>query len=180
MLAWVDDVEGLLRAEEEAELREVQDRQRWKWRDGNWIGREREREWLFLQSFDSEPEQLPSWKIPLDLTERPTPFLHEMRHGLRLIRLHNELVRKSRRPFGQITTFHTDTLKPYRAADNLRYWIKAAELRWEIVLKIDVMGVVYNRGPEVWGEFDSEILRWCKKVREEIMEEWVMKPPGDT
>lgn len=101
----------------------------------------------------------------------PTPFLQHMQNGVRLIQLHNCAVRKSRRRFGAIPTFHADTQKPYRAADNLRYWVKAGELRWEVLLKIDALGVVCNSRPDVWPAFEDAIYKWCRKVREEITSE---------
>ncbi|EPE04778.1 hypothetical protein F503_06327 [Ophiostoma piceae UAMH 11346] len=103
----------------------------------------------------------------------PTAFLQHMQNGVCLIQLHNCAVRKSRRRFGAIPTFHADTQKPYRAADNLRYWVKAAELRWEAHLKIDPLGVVCNSRPEVWPAFEDAIYKWCRKVREEITAEVV-------
>lgn len=171
MVAWIDGVEDLLRQEVTLEAKETQEWQAWSWMHGDWTNREREREWLFLNSFASNRELLPPWTSLDDASELPTMFLETLRNGLWLVCAHNDMVRKSRRQFGQITKYHLDTMKPYRCADNLRYWIKAAELRWEIVLQIDVLGVVYGRGDEVWKQFDAEILRWCKKVREEIMEE---------
>ena len=119
---------------------------------------------------------LPTW-TPIDrntpVTEQtlPTPFLASLQNGIRLVQLHNCAVRKSRRRFGAIPTFHADTQKPYRAADNLRYWVKAAELRWEVLLKTDALGLQYNTNPELWVEFEDAILRWCRKVREEITSE---------
>ena len=55
--------------------------------------------------------------------------------------------------------------------DNLRYWSKAAELRWEVLLKFDVMGVVYNNNPQAWVDFEQAIWKWSRKVREEITTE---------
>jgi hypothetical protein len=106
-------------------------------------------------------------------TELPTPFLATLQDGLRLVRLHNTLVRRSKRHFEQIKTYHTDTTKPYRCADNLRYWVKAAELRWDIKLDVDVMGVVQGKDAEAWQKFDAAILQWCQGVREEITLEWL-------
>ena len=115
------------------------------------------------------PTPMPSAPVPA----APTAFLQHMQNGVCLIQLHNCAVRKSRRRFGAIPTFHADTLKPYRAADNLRYWVKAAELRWEARLKVDALGVVYNSRPEVWPAFEDAIYKWCRKVREEITAEVV-------
>lgn len=101
----------------------------------------------------------------------PTPFLAALRSGVRLVHLHNCAVRRSRRRFGAIPTFHTDTQKPYRAADNLRYWSKAAELRWEVLLRFDALAVVYGTPPAAWLDFEDAVLAWCRKVREEITAE---------
>ncbi|CAK7563888.1 MAG: hypothetical protein SEPTF4163_001768 [Sporothrix epigloea] len=101
----------------------------------------------------------------------PTAFLQHMQNGVCLVRLHNCAVRTSRRRFGAIPTFHSDTQKPYRAADNLRYWVKAAELRWQVLLKIDALGTVCNSRPDVWPVFEDSIYKWCRKVREEISSE---------
>ncbi|CAK7202191.1 hypothetical protein SEUCBS139899_004913 [Sporothrix eucalyptigena] len=103
----------------------------------------------------------------------PTSFLQHMQNGVCLVQLHNCAVRMSRRRFGAIPTFHSDTQKPYRAADNLRYWVKAAELRWEVLFKIDALGVVCNSRPDVWPVFEDAIYQWCRKVREEISSELV-------
>lgn len=103
----------------------------------------------------------------------PTPFLKALQSGLRLILIHNAVVRRSKRPFGQIPTFHTEFSKPYRLADNLRYWKKAAEIRFEIRLKFDVMSVV-NGTEEGWRMFERDIGIWCKRVLEEVQKDWEM------
>lgn len=55
----------------------------------------------------------------------------------------------------------------YRVTDNLRYFAKAAEIRWEIHLEWDV--------EEIWrgGERGDEMLedglaRWCAGITEEM------------
>jgi hypothetical protein len=103
--------------------------------------------------------------------EKPTPFLEAMQDGVRLVKLHNAVVHKSRRRFGAIGSYHTDTQKPYRCADNLRYWVKAAELRFEVMLKVDVLGVQYNTSPQAWVDFEAAILKWSRHVREEVTRE---------
>lgn len=169
---WVDDISALLDTEEEKEREEHAQREQWSWREGDWTGKEREREVLFLRSFDETSlEPLPEWTGPTG-DELPTPFLATLQDGLRLVRLHNTLVRRSKRHFEQIKIYHTDTTKPYRCADNLRYWVKAAELRWDIKLDVDVMGVVQAKDAEAWRKFDAAILQWSQGVREEITLEW--------
>jgi len=171
MSSWIDSIRKMLKDEEAIEQAERIERESWTWLKGDWAGREIERELAFLSSIDSEAAPLPPWTPVESTTELPTPFLQSMQNGLRLVKLHNAAVKKSRRRFGAIGSYHTDTQKPYRCADNLRYWIKAAELRWEVMLKVDVMGVVYSK-PEAWKDFETAIWQWCRKLREEITAEW--------
>lgn len=165
---WIESVFGILKQEGEIEAAEQAEQATWTWLDGDWTGREMERESAFLESMDPGADPLPKWTPVSDDAEVPTPFLKVMQNGLRLVKLHNAVVKKSRRRFGAIPTFHTDTQKPYRCADNIRYWVKAAELRFEVMLKVDVMGIVYNSGPQAWKNFEAAILKWCRHVREEI------------
>lgn len=169
---WVRGIEDFINQEQALEDKEAVTRTKWQWLDGSWTDRERERERLFMCSFLSD-EVLPDWSaFEESKTEAtPTAFLESLRNGLTLVTLHNAILEKSKRQFGDIKTFHTDTAKPYRCAENLRYWIKAAELRWEIKLKVDVTGVVHRR-KEAWPDFDAAILQWSKSVREEITQEW--------
>ena len=166
---WIGSVFDILKQEQEMQTAEEAERSDWTWMRGDWSGRERERERLFLMSMDQDAEPLPEWQGVSDNTKLPTEFLQSMQNGLRLVNLHNAMVRKSRRRYGAIPSFHTDTQKPYRCAENLRYWIKAAELRFEIVLKVDALGVVNNNDPKAWADFDSAILKWSRHVREELM-----------
>ncbi|KAF4988935.1 hypothetical protein FGRMN_9470 [Fusarium graminum] len=168
---WVDSVFDILKQEQEIEDAESAERDGWSWPKGDWTGRELERERAFLMSMDTISEPLPEWKPMSPTDEKPTPFLEAMQNGVRLVKLHNAVVHKSRRRFGAIGPFHTDTQKPYRCADNLRYWVKAAELRFEVMLKVDVLGVQYNTSPQVWVDFEAAILKWSRHVREEITRE---------
>ncbi|KAI0483256.1 hypothetical protein GGR56DRAFT_623568 [Xylariaceae sp. FL0804] len=172
MNSWIEGIRAMLAKEEEMEGAEKKERASWQWLKGDWSGREIERELAFLSSLDGEADPLPPYTPTEEATELPTPFLQSMQNGLRLVKFHNTAVKKTRRRFGAIGTFHTDTQKPYRCAENLRYWIKAAELRWEVMLKVDVMGVVYNSSPGAWRDFETAIWKWCKKVREEMTAEW--------
>lgn len=184
MDAWIAGVRAMLAAEDTVEAEEVAERATWTWiRPDGWEGREFEREEAFIRSMLKGPDPvenmppLPKW-TPIDRTQPlsdqmlPTPFLAALSNGQRLVQLHNCAVRKSRRRFGAIPTFYADTQKPYRAADNLRYWLKAAELRWEVLIKADPLGLQYNTSPELWLDFENAVLRWCRKVREEIASEF--------
>jgi hypothetical protein len=176
---WVSGVWDMLRREEGMEQCEKEERRSWTWLDDNpWPSTSPciEREYAFLKSMDADPNTLPPYS-PLPSTPSsadsdspytPSPFLKSLQNGVKLITLHNAMVRKSKRPFGAIPTFHTDTAKPYRCADNLRYWIKAAELRWEVILKVNVMGVVNGVDAEAWKGLEEAVWKWAGKIREEI------------
>ncbi|KAI9743115.1 MAG: hypothetical protein M1818_003410 [Claussenomyces sp. TS43310] len=177
MEGWVEGVWDMLRQEEAMERVEREERLGWTWLDeSRWTDAPSPiaREEAFLHSMNPDPTPIPPY-TPTDLTgDGPlavSPFLLDLRNGLRLVRLHNAAVTRSKRPFGAIATFHTDTRKPYRSAENLRYWIKAAELRWEVVLKVDVMGVVTGEDAQAWKAFEEAVWKWCKTVREEISAE---------
>jgi hypothetical protein len=177
ILTWIVGISELIQSEIDQEKQEQEEREKFRWRTGDWVGKEREREELFLRSFMDNPEAMPAWTNPSDAGDAnlPTPFLKYFQNGLRLVHLHNELVQKSRRQFEEIKTWHTDTAKPYRVAENLQYWIKAAQLRWDVKLKVDVMPVVYGEDPAAWRQFDEAILKWSQAVREEIATEWEAK-----
>jgi len=107
-----------------------------------------------------------------------------------LIKLHNASVKASKRQFESIKTWHEDTTKPYRRAENLRFWAKSAELRWDKVQMpagFDALAVALlmsdssfevekqelsEKEKETWITFDKAIFAWCKGVREELVEEW--------
>ncbi|KAL2154321.1 hypothetical protein VTH82DRAFT_2997 [Thermothelomyces myriococcoides] len=180
---WISSVRAMLAAEDEMEAKEVAERATWTWLDSEgWEGREFEREEAFIRSMLKGPDPIenmpaiPKWtpidrSRPLESQSLPTPFLAALSNGQRLVQLHNCAVRKSRRRFGFIPKFYANTEKPYRGADNLRYWLKAAELRWEVLLKANPLGLQYNSSPELWVEFEDAVLQWCRKVREEITAE---------
>ena len=171
---WVDGIETFIASEQVLKEQAAKEREGWQWMGGPWKGRERERELLFLNSFNPV-EQLPDWTSVDSVKPKATPFLQALKTGLTLVHLHNALLKKSKRTFGDIKAFHTDTAKPYRCAENLRYWIKSAELRWETKLKVNVSAVV-NGKDEAWLDFDAAVLQWSRVVREELTKEWKEAP----
>ncbi|KAJ5914044.1 hypothetical protein N7504_002927 [Penicillium tannophilum] len=178
---WISGVRTMLVREKALEDLEAQERENWDWAQGDWTGRERAREESFLRSLMPGGHTLPEW-TPIEddasVEDLPTPFLERFRDGRILVQLHNIAVKKSKRPFGEIKTFHEDIAKPYRQADNLRYWIKAAELRWELRFQVDVMGVVQSSSDAAWRQFDAALLAWCRTVRQELVRDWQAANPG--
>ncbi|CAG8267265.1 unnamed protein product [Penicillium salamii] len=176
---WMSSVRTTITREKALEDLEAQERENWDWAAGDWRGRERAREESFLRSLTPGGDSLPTW-TPIEEAgdSLPTSFLDRFRDGRVLVQLHNLAIKKSKRQFGEITAYHSDIAKPYRQAENLRFWVKAAELRWELRLDVDVMGVVQDSGPAAWEQFDAALLAWCKTVREELVRDWQEANPG--
>jgi hypothetical protein len=172
ILLWIEGIDKLTKKEEQLEQEEAAEREAMVWREGDWTGREREREWMFLKSFDADAVTLPQWPEATESQQLPTGFLNALQDGQRLVRLHNALVSRSKRKFGEIKTYHTDVAKPYRMAENLRFWIKAAELRWEIKLSVPVLDVVSSKDDDAWKKLDEAVFAWCHGVRAELTDEW--------
>ncbi|KAJ5292872.1 uncharacterized protein N7443_008825 [Penicillium atrosanguineum] len=177
---WISGVRIMLVRERALEDLEARERENWDWAQGDWTGRERAREESFLRSLFPDGHTLPDWTPVEDSPSDslPTAFLARFRDGRILVQLHNIAVKKSKHPFGEIKTYHADVAKPYRQAENLRFWIKAAELRWELRLKVDVMEVVQGSNEVAWKLFDTALLAWCKTVREELVRDWQAANPG--
>ncbi|PWY86829.1 hypothetical protein BO70DRAFT_360539 [Aspergillus heteromorphus CBS 117.55] len=168
---WMSNVRDMLAREAQMESFEAKERAAWLWTEGEWAGRQRERETLFLRSLIGADAELPTWTAPEEGSPPPA-LLERLRDGRDLVRAHNFAVKNSKRPFFDIKTYHQDVAKPYRRAENLRFWVKAAELRWETKLELDVMGLVQGSGDEVWRKFDAALLAWCQVVREELVRDW--------
>lgn len=176
VVAWITSVEAILTSEE-AQIAEMR-KQSADWANQDWKGKEMERNWKLLSYFD--PEGLGSIPAPASMdinapldAANPDPFLNALKDGLKLIQIHNALVRRSKRPFGRIPRFHTDFSKPYRPAENLRYWRKAAEIRWEV--KVGEWGDVFevvNGTQEGWEGLRRDVNAWCEKVLSEVRREW--------
>ena len=177
--SWINDARSVLAREEEQEKMEAREvESSWQWaHDNDWTGRECEREERFLQSLlEPGSEPLPPWTSVNDDDNNdgqlPTPFLERLRDGRDLVQMHNRAVKKSKRRFCQIDNYHQDVAKPYRRAENLRYWIKAAEIRWESKLEVNVMEVVQGNHRESWKQFEAALLTWSMSVREELARDW--------
>ncbi|KAF2863043.1 hypothetical protein K470DRAFT_280610 [Piedraia hortae CBS 480.64] len=173
IISWVDSIDKLLKAEEKQEQDEAAERETLVWRNGDWTGKEKERERLFLVSFDRSESPLPPW--PEASGDVPSDFLVALQDGQRLIKLHNAIVSNSRQPIGFIKSWHTDVAKPYRKAENLRYWIKAAELRWELHLQVPVSDLVNDKNEAAWQAFEEAVFKWCRGVRKELVEDWIQE-----
>ncbi|KAI5818420.1 hypothetical protein BZA77DRAFT_243785 [Pyronema omphalodes] len=171
VLHWICGVETSLDEEEKA-IKELRRKGR-DWLEGSWEGREYERYHLFMSYFDSSETPLPPHTPTEGAESLPTPFLASLQTGLRLILIHNAVVRRSKRPFGQIPTFHTEFSKPYRLVENLRYWKKAAEIRFGLKLKFDPVTVV-NATDDGWKDLERDVGIWCNAVLEEVRKDWAM------
>ncbi|KAI9268014.1 hypothetical protein BDA99DRAFT_504624 [Phascolomyces articulosus] len=77
------------------------------------------------QSMDSIP----------DPHEDREAFLSYLADGITLCNVYNNIVKRSRRPFGFISKIHSDTKRTYRAIENLRYFTAACSFRFELTFK---------------------------------------------
>lgn len=177
ILVWVSEVGMMIDMETKLEDAERQEREGWTWMDGSlWDGKVEQREHSLLTSLlrdcEGEDEPVPEWTAPNE-AEPQTAFLKSLADGRRLVKMHNSAVKRSKKQFCHITSHHSDIVKPYRRADNLRYWTKAAELRWEVKPHLNVLGVA-NSSSElgIWTEFETAIFTWCQAVREELTRDW--------
>jgi hypothetical protein len=177
ILVWVSEVGMMIDQETKMEDAERQEREGWRWMDdADWVGKDELRELSFLESLLQESggdsESLPQW-APSSHDHAPTDFLTSLADGRQLVRMHNTAVKRSKKQFGHITSHHIDVAKPYRRAENLRFWIKAAEIRWEVKLDLNVMGIVNSsHDPQVWRAFECAIFCWSRALREEVTRDW--------
>jgi len=159
ILAWVHQLQDFLRKTDEETEEKLQTSLTWI--QGDWRDRELDRYHLFLLYFDPSPTPIPS---PSDLSA----FLDALRPGLRLCLIHNACTRRSRRPFGYISRHHLDTKIRYRATENLSYWRKAIEERWDIEAdNFSVREIIEETttGDEM---LLHTVKRWCQVVINEI------------
>lgn len=170
ILIWVSEIGMMIDQEAKLEEKEKSEKDNWQWLDDKkWIGNESGRDFDFLDFLVQE--------AGLDSGEKhvfqQSAFWQSLVDGKKLIKMHNAAVKRSKKQFGQIDTWHDDTSKPYRKAENIRYWLKAAELRWELKLKLDVLGTVNaNDGSPLWATFQETVMTWAKTLRKELVMAW--------
>ncbi|OLL22608.1 hypothetical protein NEOLI_000234 [Neolecta irregularis DAH-3] len=159
LLAWVHQLQVYLRKTDEETEERLQTSLTWI--QGDWTDRELDRYHLFLLYFDPSPTPIPS---PSDIPA----FLDALRPGLRLCLIHNACTRRSRRPFGYISRHHLDTKIRYRATENLSYWRKAIEERWDVEAdKFSVREIIEETKIGDAMLLDT-VKRWCQIVINEI------------
>lgn len=170
VLVWVSDVGMMIDQEAKLEEKERKERKGWDWiDDSKWAGNDSGRDMSFLHFLykKARPE------FAADSIAVGPEFFKSLADGRDLNRMHNAAVKESKRQFQLVDSWHEDIAKPYRRADNLRYWVKAAELRWEIKLTFDIMGVANQKDDEaVWSSFESAMRSWAQHVRAELSKDW--------
>lgn len=174
ILVWVSDVGMVIDQEAKMEEAEKSERDNWYWMDDSrWEGRETDREISFLDFLSDKSSNILEAPSSQDFAPAASGFFRALADGRKLCLMHNAAVQRSKKQFGQIKTWHEDVAKPYRRADNLRYWIKAAEIRWEIKLSLEVMKLISaTEDSEVWRTFQDVVLQWSRGVREELSKDW--------
>lgn len=170
VLVWVSDVGMMIDREAKLEEKERKERKDWGWMyDSKWTSEGSDRDQSFLHFLYAKAKP----HLPADSIPSGPEFFRGLADGRDLNRMHNAAVKESKRQFHQVDSWHEDIAKPYRRADNLRYWVKAAELRWELKLKFDIMGVANQKEDDgVWSSFESAIRSWAQFVRAELTKDW--------
>ena len=170
VLVWVSDVGMMIDQEAKMEEKEKNERRGWQWMDDSrWVDNESARDIHFLHFLYRKARSgTQEYAVPQN-----RDFFRELADGRALIGMHNAAVMESKRQFELIGSFHSDIGKPYRRADNLRYFIKGAERRFEIKVKFDVMGVANMKEDAViWAGFEQALRSWALEVREELTRDW--------
>ncbi|KPI39315.1 uncharacterized protein AB675_5097 [Cyphellophora attinorum] len=171
VLVWVSEVGAMIDKEAKLEEKEKKERKDWDWMDDRkWLGiDEGVRDMAFLQFLFRKAKSLPR----SESLASGSDFFRQLSDGRDLAAMHNIAVKESKRQFHLIEHWHNDIAKPYRRADNLRYWVKAAELRWETKLKFDIMGLANLKDDDsVWTGFENAVRSWAQIVRAELSKDW--------
>lgn len=170
ILVWVSDVGMMIDREAKLEEADKHERKDWHWMDDSkWTNRESERDLNFLDFLLEGQGRDPSENH----VGHDQNYLRNLADGRDLVQMHNAAVNRSKKHFDYIKSFHDDVAKPYRRADNLRYWLKAAELRWELRLKLDVMAVANAADNDsAWSAFEEVVRLWSRGVRAELTKDW--------
>ena len=170
ILVWVSEVGMMIDQEAKLEEKERRERKDWQWMDDyRWYNNEDARDLNFLHFLQRKAR-------PEVANDQPSTFAEYCRmlaDGRDLAQMHNIAVKESKHRFHLIETFHQDINKPYRRAENLRYWVKAAELRFELKLRFDVIGIAQLRDDTgLWSTFEKAVRLWAQAVRMELTKDW--------
>ncbi|RMZ80923.1 hypothetical protein DV737_g2729, partial [Chaetothyriales sp. CBS 132003] len=170
VLIWVSEVGMVIDQEAKLEEAERKARRGWAWMDdSNWDEDEDARNLDFLRWLLRKTDA----RIEHQDTATISTLSRKLSDGRLLDQMHNVAVKESKRQFELIEKTHQDIAKPYRRADNIRFWIKASERRWDTFLKFDVMGVANLKDDDaVWNGFEDAIRVWARAVRAELTKDW--------
>lgn len=168
VLIWVSNIGMMIDQEAKLDEAERRSRKQWQWLDNsNWVDDVEGRELNFLEFLLKEA------RMQDEAILQDDKFWPSLIDGRMLIKIHNAAVKKSKRQFHYIDRCHEDVNKPYRRAENIRFWLKAAELRFEIKLKLDVMATI-NATPnsEAVNKFRRIVIEWLQAVRKDLTQDW--------
>ena len=170
ILIWVSEVGMMIDQEAKLEEAEKNERKDWQWLDDKrWADDDDARDLSFLKWLLRRANSNASLQDSSSLGT----LVKNLSDGRDLDRMHNAAVKESKRQFELIEKTHEDIAKPYRRAENIRYWTKASERRWEVFLKFDVMGVAARKEDQsIWQEFEQAVRSWARAVRTELTKDW--------
>ncbi|KAL1914718.1 uncharacterized protein VTP21DRAFT_7976 [Calcarisporiella thermophila] len=140
-------------------------------------------EWLDEQCFISDDlgryraflegnrQNQDSLEPPLpDPHEDKAAFLASLCDGILLCQVYNQVVRKSRRPFGLINKIHTDTTRTYRAIENLRFFAAACKFRFDIAFRKEEFdaSAIARQTEQGLEQIEKALARFADTVIEEL------------
>ncbi|KAI7871891.1 hypothetical protein BDF14DRAFT_1760188 [Spinellus fusiger] len=112
---------------------------------------------------DAPMEELP------DPQQDEDAFLQSLGDGIVLCNVYNNIVKRSRRPFGYITKVHQDTRRTYRAIENLRFFSAACKFRFELVFAFDPSEVA-RKTDKGLATLKTALIVFCDCVIKELRE----------
>ncbi|RUS28330.1 hypothetical protein BC938DRAFT_482016 [Jimgerdemannia flammicorona] len=97
-------------------------------------------------------------------------FLEALSDGQVLCNAYNNIVKRSKRPFGLINKIHLDTARTYRATENLKFFAAACKFRFDINLDPFNATEIVRRTETGKTQLENTIKTFCEGVISELRE----------
>ncbi|ORZ22273.1 hypothetical protein BCR42DRAFT_405835 [Absidia repens] len=95
-------------------------------------------------------------------------FWQFLADGNTLCHVYNNIVKRSRRPFGFINKIHEDTRRTYRVVENLRFFAAACKFRFELVFDPFDPTVVARKTEQGLSMLEKAVGIFCQSVIQEL------------
>jgi len=117
----------------------------------------------------SKSKRLPDYTPLPDPKSDKAGFFASLADGKLLCTIYNTIVRRSKRPFGFIDKIHEDTLRTYRATENLKFFAAAVKFRFDI--KFDEFNVaeIVKLTDNGKTQLEKALEIFCEKAMQELI-----------